>query len=120
MAALGYDPDAPVHVVGFTVDPEAPLIGGTALLKVALSAPETCPVLVDYIIWFRRPGGRENARVHKLKAGTVRRGETLSLEKTHRFKADATTYSLVPGPHRVALQVNGRIRAETVIDLRGT
>jgi 3-methyladenine DNA glycosylase AlkC len=28
MAALGYDPDAPVHVVGFTVDPETPLIGG--------------------------------------------------------------------------------------------
>jgi 3-methyladenine DNA glycosylase AlkC len=120
MAALGYDPDAPVHVVGFTVDPETPLIGGTALLKAALSAPETCPVLVDYIIWFRRPGGRESARVHKLKTGTVRPGETLTLEKTHRFKADATTYSLVPGPHRVALQVNGRIRAETVIDLRGT
>jgi hypothetical protein len=75
-------------------------------------------VLVDYVIWFRRPGGSENARVHKLKTGDHPAGETLRSRRSHRFKADATTYSLVPGPHRVALQVNGRIRAETVIDLR--
>jgi 3-methyladenine DNA glycosylase AlkC len=30
MAALGYDPDAPVEVVSFRVDPDAPRIGGTA------------------------------------------------------------------------------------------
>jgi hypothetical protein len=75
-------------------------------------------VLVDYIIWFKRPGGSENAKVHKLKTATVRpRAKPLRLEKAHRFKGDATTYSLVPGPHRVALQVNGRILAETVIEL---
>jgi hypothetical protein len=65
-------------------------------------------VLVDYVIWFRRPGGRESARVHKLKTATIRRANPAP-EKAHRFKGDATTYSLVPGPHRVALQVNGRI-----------
>ncbi len=118
MAALGYDPDAPIEVSTFALDPVAPTIGGTSRVVVALTAPRDCPVLVDYIIWFRRPGGSENAKVHKLKTGTIRSGATLTLEKSHRFKGDATTYSLVPGPHRVALQVNGRIRAETVIDLR--
>jgi hypothetical protein len=106
--------------VAFAVDPVAPRIGGDRPRKVALTAPAPCPVLVDYIIWFRRPGGAENAKVHKLKTGTIGAGETLNLEKSHRFKAEATTYSLVPGPHRVALQVNGRIRAETVIDLRSS
>jgi 3-methyladenine DNA glycosylase AlkC len=120
MAALGYDPDAAVEVLSFTLDPDAPRIGGTAQVKVALTAPATCPVLVDYVIWFRRPGGSENARVHKLKTATIPAGGTLALETSHRFKADATTYSLVPGPHRVALQVNGRIAAETVIDLRSS
>jgi 3-methyladenine DNA glycosylase AlkC len=117
MIALGYDPDAPVEVTQFDLDPASPMIGGTAQVVVALTAPEDCPVLVDYIIWFKRPGGRENAKVHKLKTGTVRPGETLTITKAHRFKGDATTYSLVPGPHRVALQVNGRICAETMIEL---
>jgi 3-methyladenine DNA glycosylase AlkC len=118
MKALGYAHEAPVDVVSFRVNPDAPRIGGTARLEVTLEAPETCPVLVDYIVWFRRPGGRESAKVHKLKVATIPAGKELRLEKSHRFKADATTYSLVPGPHRVALQVNGRILAETVIDLR--
>jgi 3-methyladenine DNA glycosylase AlkC len=120
MAALGYDPDAPVEVIAFAVDPVAPRIGETARVAVALTAPAPCPVLVDYVIWFRRPGGAENAKVHKLRTGTIGAGETLNLEKSHRFKAEASTYRLVPGPHRVALQVNGRIRAETVIDLRSS
>jgi 3-methyladenine DNA glycosylase AlkC len=117
MAALGYAPDAPIEVSAFDVDPKNPRIGETARIKIALTAPRDCPVLVDYIIWFRRPGGSENAKVHKLKTATVRAGETLRLEKGHHFKGDATTFSLVAGPHRVALQVNGRILAETVIEL---
>jgi hypothetical protein len=35
----------------------------------------------------------------------------VTLEKSHRFHADATTYTLHPGPHRLRLQVNGRIVA---------
>ncbi|MGP1355533.1 hypothetical protein [Roseicyclus sp.] len=117
MAALGYDPEAEVAAT-LSVEPAAPRIGGTARIVATLSAPGAIPVLVDYIVWFRRPGGRESAKVHKLKTATLRAGQPLRLEKSHRFKGDATTYALVPGPHRVALQVNGRIRAETVIDLR--
>lgn len=118
MAALGYDPDAPVDVAAFTLEPEAPRIGETMRVEVVLGAQESCAVLVDYVIWFRRPGGSENAKVHKLGTGTVGPGRTFSLAKRHLFKGDATTYRLVPGPHRVAVQVNGRIRAEAVIDLR--
>jgi 3-methyladenine DNA glycosylase AlkC len=118
IATLGYDPDAEVEVASFGVDPVAPRIGSAAILSATLTAPRETPVLVDYVVWFRRPGGRESAKVHKLKTATLRAGRPLTLQKVHRFKGDATTYSLVPGPHRVALQVNGVIRAETVIDLR--
>jgi hypothetical protein len=118
MEALGYAPDAPVEIVSFAVEPRAPRIGDSVRIGADLTAPETCPVVVDYVVWFRRPGGSENPKVHKLKGGTIRAGETLRLERSHRFKGDATTYRLVPGPHRIALQVNGRILAETVIDLR--
>lgn len=118
MAALGYAPDAPVEVLAFGVEPSSPRIGDSVRIGADLTAPGDCRVIIDYVVWFRRPGGRETAKVHKLKTATLRAGETLRVGKGHRFKGDATTYSLVPGPHRVALQVNGQIRAETVIDLR--
>ncbi len=118
LAALGYDAGAEIDVAVFTVTPDAPRIGESASVSVTLTAPRETPVVVDYVIWFRRPGGRETAKVHKLKTATVRPGAPLTVAKTHRFKGDASTFTLVPGPHRVALQVNGRRRAETVLDLR--
>lgn len=118
IAALGYDPIAKLEVTTFHMTPDAPRIGDASKVVAELTAPDDCPVIVDYVVWFLRPGGSESAKVHKLKTATIKAGETLRVEKSHRFKGDATTYSLVAGPHRVALQVNGRIRAETVIELR--
>ncbi len=118
MAALGYRPDAPITVDHVTLAPDAPQIGDRATLTVTLSAPEPTPVLVDYIIWFKRPGGSESAKVHKIKQAQIVPGKPLTLTKTHVFKGNATTYSLVPGEHRLAVQVNGRILAETRFDLR--
>jgi len=118
MQALGYRTDAPVAVAEVCLDPPSPQIGGRMSLNVTLTAPEDTPVLVDYIIWFKRPGGKESAKVHKLKQAVVTPGGPLTLRKTHVFKANATTYSLVPGEHRLAVQVNGRILAETRFDLR--
>jgi 3-methyladenine DNA glycosylase AlkC len=118
LAALGYDPEAQITVQAFAVTPDAPRIGAVATLSVTLTASRAAPVLVDYVIRFRRPGGRDTDKVHKLKTALIRPGAPLRLTTTHRFKGDATTFTLVPGPHPVTLQVNGRRRAETVIDLR--
>lgn len=114
MAMLGFDPDAVLRV-SVTVDGEA-RIGGALEFDVALSGDGEQPVLVDYIIYFQRPGGKTSAKVHKLKQAVVK-GGGLDLRKRHKLKGDATTFKLVPGPHLLQVQVNGRVRAEVEFEL---
>jgi hypothetical protein len=47
----------------------------------------------------------------------VQAGKPLVLKKAHKLKGNASTFTLHPGPHRVELQVNGRIIAETGFEL---
>ncbi|EEE38007.1 heat domain containing protein [Rhodobacteraceae bacterium KLH11] len=114
MKALGYDPDAEIAV---DVQISGPARIGEALtFETALSGDKDQPVLVDYIIHFQRPGGKISPKVHKLKQ-TVLEGGTLALEKRHRLKGNATTFKLVPGPHRLEIQVNGRVCAGVDFEL---
>ncbi|MGI9369381.1 MAG: hypothetical protein ACR2O2_11150, partial [Ruegeria sp.] len=76
------------------------------------------PVLVDYIIHFQRPAGKTSAKVHKLKQAVLQNG-SLSLKKRHKLKGDATTFRLVPGAHRLEIQVNGQVRGGVDFDLLG-
>ena len=116
MKMLGYDPDAEVAV---TVEVIGDARIGSALdFDVTLNGAENHPVLIDYIIHFQRPGGKTSAKVHKLKQATLRDG-ALSLSKKHKLKGDATTFKLVPGAHRLEIQVNGRVRAGVDFELLG-
>ncbi len=114
MRMLGYDPEAPVSA-DLQIAGEA-RIDGALEFSVTLNAPEVRPVLVDYIIHFQRPGGKVSAKVHKLKQAVVT-GKPLVLKKKHRLKGNATTFRLVPGAHRIEVQVNGVVRAEAAFEL---
>lgn len=116
MKVLGYDPDAQVNV-DLRAAPEA-RIGEALSFDVELTGLGDQPVLVDYIIHFQRPGGKTSAKVHKLKQAALRDG-SLSISKAHKLKGNATTFKLVPGPHRLEIQVNGRVRAEAGFELLG-
>ncbi|WP_170759643.1 hypothetical protein [Ruegeria lacuscaerulensis] len=116
MKILGYDPDVPVAVsVRLKGDAR---IGEALEFNVELNGVGAQPVLVDYIIHFQRPGGKTSAKVHKLKQASLRDGK-LSLRKKHKLKGDATTFKLVPGTHRLEIQVNGCIRAGIEFELLG-
>ncbi len=116
MKMLGYDPDADVAA---TVEVNGDARIGEALqFQVTLSGAAEQPVLVDYIIHFQRPGGKTSAKVHKLKQAALRDG-ALTLSKKHKLKGDATTFRLIPGAHRLEIQVNGRIRAGIDFELLG-
>ena len=116
MTMLGFDPEAPVEAA-VEIAGEA-RIGGALEFAVTLDAPQRQPVLVDYIIHFQRPGGKVSPKVHKLKQAVIN-GAPLTLKKKHKLKGDATTFRLVPGAHRLELQVNGRICAAAEFDLLG-
>ncbi len=109
MAALGYAAEAPLRLASVAAVPRTVPIGAAARFEVTLEAEAPAPVLVDLVMHFRRPGGSVRPKVMKVGQGEVAPGGPLTLTKTHRFKGDATTYRLVPGPMRVEVQVNGRI-----------
>lgn len=116
MAMLGFDPEAPVEAK-VEIAGEA-RIGGALDFTVTLEAPQSLPVLVDYVIHFQRPGGKVSPKVHKLKKAEIT-GGALALKKVHKLKGNATTFKLVPGAHRLDVQVNGRLRASAEFELLG-
>ncbi|MCJ7872418.1 hypothetical protein [Phaeobacter sp. J2-8] len=87
--------------------------------SVTLSAAEPLPVLVDYVIWFRKSDGKLAPKVFKLKQAKVTPGTPLTLSKIHKLKWDATTFRLFPGVQRIGIQVNGRVLAEADFTLLG-
>ncbi|MBB96251.1 MAG: hypothetical protein CML68_16870 [Rhodobacteraceae bacterium] len=116
MGLVGFDPDAPVEVTSFTV-PATARIGETIEIATLLTSPVQTGVLVDYVFWRRRANGELAPKVHKLRSAQLTPGHSVSLTKRHQFKGDATTFRLYPGRQKIALQINGRIRAEAEIDL---
>lgn len=117
MAMLGYEAEAGIEVEALSISPAAPRIGDRVLVEIELGAARETPVLVDYAIRFTRPSGLQRDKVFKVKQAVIRPGRTLTLKKTHAFMADATTYTLVPGPHALSLMVNGKVRQVLEFDL---
>ncbi|MGV6850149.1 MAG: hypothetical protein ACWA5A_17385 [Marinibacterium sp.] len=118
LALLGFDPDAPVTVTRFAV-PARARIGEALPMALTVEAAEDAAVLIDYVFWRRRANGDLTPKVHKWRKVQLRAGQPLELEKTHPLRGNATTYRLYPGPQRMSVQINGRIRAEADFDLTG-
>ncbi|WP_342367148.1 hypothetical protein [Phaeobacter italicus] len=115
MEMLGYDPAAPV-TAHLQLGPGPVRIGGALEFDCMLQGPSDAPVLVDYRLHFQRPGGKLSAKVFKLKQ-TRLKGGTARLSKRHPLKAGASTFTLVPGLHRLDLLVNGIERGSLTFDL---
>lgn len=116
MKMLGYDPEAELDVLVVVKDEAR--IGDALEFEITVQGTPGQPVLVDYIIHFLRPGGKVSAKVHKLKQAEIGK-DGLILKKRHKLKGDATTFKLVPGPHRMEIQINGRVQKEVDFDLLG-
>ncbi|MFT4959756.1 MAG: 3-methyladenine DNA glycosylase AlkC [Paracoccaceae bacterium] len=116
MTMLGYDPEADIECA-IMVKPGPVVIDDVLAFKCHITAKTKTPVLVDYILWFRKADGGLRSKVFKLKTAVVQPEKPLEMAKSHRLKGNATTFRLFPGAHRVELQVNGRVRASAGFDL---
>ncbi|PHO02402.1 hypothetical protein CSC82_17835 [Rhodobacteraceae bacterium 4F10] len=116
---LGYRQDAPVILSRVDLADVTPRIGDGLALSLTLEtgSKKDVPVLVDYVIRFHRPDGREGRKVFKLKQAVVPAGGSLELSKRHVLKGNATTFKLHPGPHAIEVQVNGRVLGQVAFDL---
>ncbi|MEM6890581.1 MAG: hypothetical protein AAF636_20985 [Pseudomonadota bacterium] len=113
---LGFRADVKVTVDLKIDTPDVPL--GTPLqFDVTVSSTQEVPVLVDYRIRFARPGDAKTEKVFKLKQGMVTPDKPLQLSKTHKLKADATTFVLHRGRHLLTVQVNGVDRASASFEI---
>ena len=120
LGMLGYRADAPVRLIGLGVAPARLAAGEVLEITVGLEADAACPVLVDYVLWFHRgQGAAPRRRVMKLTQAEVAPGQGLRLVKRYRVPKGATTVAVVPGPHRVEIQVNGRILGGADFDVTG-
>ena len=75
-------------------------------------------LIVDYVIDFVKANGSLSPKVFKAKQLNLRRGESFTLRKRHRLLANATTYKLFPGNHRLTVQVNGIAMAGAFFEIR--
>ncbi|MGR3635200.1 MAG: DNA alkylation repair protein [Shimia sp.] len=119
LALLGFRADAPVQLARLSLASERVVIGEALALEIELTTDSEAdvPVLVDYEMRFYRPNGRGGQKVFKLKQGKVPAGGSLVMNKRHPLKGNATTFKLHPGPHSVAVQVNGKALGEVSFDV---
>lgn len=107
---LGYDPGADLEIRAFSIAPDEIAIDGVGSLSLRLFNPsaDPRPVLIDYVITFATQSGKPREKVFKWKQAVIAGKSEAEFQKSHRFKGNATTFTLWPGPHEVTLQVNGR------------
>ncbi|NIZ59437.1 hypothetical protein DL239_00445 [Sedimentitalea sp. CY04] len=115
MTMLGYDPDVELDVE-VELKAETVRIGEALEFSCHLKAAKELPVLVDYRLHFQRPSGKISVKVFKLKQAKLG-GKGLSLSKRHPMKGNARTFTLMPGPHKLELMVNGRVRDEVSFEM---
>jgi 3-methyladenine DNA glycosylase AlkC len=116
LAALGFMSEAEVDV-DLRIETPTVVLGDPLVFRCTVSAARETPVLIDYRIGFARPGGRTAEKVFKLTRGTADPLRPLTLSRVHKLKADATTFTLHRGAHRLIVQVNGVDRAEGAFEI---
>lgn len=141
LGLLGFDPNAEISVISFEATPARVEIGDqvTLTLKLAgspdsegprqagdthrgrhpgLPGGPTIPAMIDYRIHFQGARSTRAPKVFKWTTRELNSGAPLVLTRRHRFQ-HASVRRLYPGEHRIEVQINGRIRASTSIDLDG-
>lgn len=107
LALLGYVQKPDIEVSDFVLQNEVVSVGESLIFDFRLAAKEDIKLMIDYIIHFRTKADRLSSKVHKFKKITLKKGESLTLQKKHPFKANMTTRTFYEGEHKVTLQING-------------
>ena len=97
-----------------TVKPKTVRIGGEVELSATLTntTKHDMEVLIDYVVHYVRKRGETSPKVFKWTRQTLAVGRPLVVRKRQKMRATSTR-QLWPGSHKVELQVNGAVLAET-------
>ena len=104
---LGFKTNPKIAVSEFQLRKTTIAPGDVLEFEFEVEAQRNESLMVDYVIDFVKADGSRSPKVHKLKQISLTKGESKRLKKRHRLLANATTYTLYPGTHRLTLQING-------------
>ncbi|MBK5110340.1 MAG: DNA alkylation repair protein [Thermoleophilia bacterium] len=116
LVLLGYDPEAPVTISEFVVEPASIRIGESITIGFSLMAPEPTPAIVDYVVHHAGANGIRSPKVFKLKTVELEPGEQHHFQKRHSIR-EVSVRRIYPGPHQVEVQVNGRVLASAIVEV---
>ncbi len=118
LALIGFAPDPALRVQHFGVALPRLALGQQQVLTLQLvsTSTEAQPLLIDYVVFFKKANGQLRPKVFKWTTHTLAAGAQLVVEKKHLFKV-LSTRRMYPGEHRLAPQVNGRVLETTSFEL---
>lgn len=111
LSLLGYKKNPKIEVKGFQILTPELKLGEYLELEFEVLAKEDSNLMIDYIIDYPMKNGRSK-KVFKLKKCEIKKGEVQKYTKRQQFKI-RTTRKLYEGEHRVRLQINGSVFAES-------
>jgi len=110
LSIMGFEYDNTVELVSFALDSASITIGESATFTAVLSSTEPTRVAIDYLVHYQGAKGPKAPKVFKLTTRTVEPDSPETVVRKHAFK-DVSIRKIHPGPHRIEVQVNGRVLA---------
>lgn len=108
LVLLGYNNQPNIKVSDVSISVTSLPIGDATSFSATITAEKDENLMIDYVIDFVKANGKTSPKVFKLKKVALKRGQSVTLNKTHKFLKGATTFTHYPGVHRMYLQVNGK------------
>ncbi len=117
LALIGYG-EVEVSVSEFRVEPETIQMGETVTIHLTLQSESDVSqeLLIDYAIHFVKANGTTSPKVFKWTTKELNGRQTITLTKKHKIKP-ITTRKYYGGEQGVAVQVNGRVLAQSSFHL---
>jgi hypothetical protein len=115
---LGFAP-ATLEVDGPVLDGVRVTFGGSIRFTATIrnTGAEGVRLAIDYVVHHNKANGSQSAKTFKLTTGTLAPGETMEVSREHSFRP-ITTRRYHPGPHAIALQINGVASARAEFELQ--
>ncbi len=106
---LGYPVNVKIAVRDLTVQPRRIKTGEaiTFRFRVESKADRAQPLMIDYVLHYRKANGQTAPKVFKLTTRTLAARAVETIEKKHSFKPIGIR-PYYPGEHTVEIQINGR------------
>ncbi len=114
---LGFRDNPKISVSNFSLAPASVRPGEAIEFEFDISAQRNESLLIDYQVFFVKANGTLAPKVHKLRTLELGKGDTVTVKKRHPFRANATTYTLYPGTHKIVLQINGKAFGELAFEM---